>query len=856
MLNINKQILKDRAKPYFRVIIITSMLLIMFFGSLTTVSANQAPFANAGSNQYKNTGQTVIFNGGGSWDPDNDTLSYYWDFGDGYFSWWNSSFYASHIYWTAGNYTVTLNVTDGFLYDTDTCMVFVTQASGNSAPIANAGSDQTVPVNTEVDFDGSGSYDPDSDPLMYYWDFNDGNSSGWMNSSYVNHTYASPGYYYVKLSVTDGPLISNDTCVINVTLSNYPPVPIAGPDKYGKINEWIFFNGSASYDPDYDTLSYMWYFGDGDSTNWSMDPTAYHKYNATGTFNAYLGVKDYQHYKYDLCKVYINTSGNNPPVAAVGSDQYGKVGSQVYFYSGYSYDPDDDPLLYKWDFGDGTASGWTNLTTVSHIYYNVGNYSALLKVTDGQLNDTDTCWAFISKNIGNNPPVAKAGPDQNATINQTIYFDGSGSYDPDYDTLLYKWDFGDGYSTNWQYGPNTTHVYYSAGNYTAKLYVMDSNFTDSDSCMIFVTTGWNPGPFPKDTDGDGYNDDEDAFPLDPTQWSDKDGDGFGDNKDGKKPDLFPDDPSEWADTDGDGYGDNTDEFPEDPDEWIDTDGDGQGDNSDEFPDNADEWIDTDDDGKGDNEDEFPEDPTEWSDLDKDGHGDFSDKFPSDPNEWEDTDNDTVGDNSDMFPNDPTEWRDLDLDGVGDNSDMFPQEPTQWEDRDSDGFGDNPDGKYPDAFPDDPTEWRDTDGDNVGDNADEYPNDPTRSTIEPVKDSSETDNLAFIAIIILLLIIIIILTIMLFINKKKSRRSPYYDERQLKDSMGLAVVDEYNEYEPEGISDDESEKIISKITNEALSLEKPSDFMDSEEDLLYKIEQKYRNGELSTETYNQIRDKLA
>ena len=56
-----------------------------------------------------------------------------------------------------------------------------------------------------------------------------------------------------------------------------------------------------------------------------------------------------------------------------------------------------------------------------------------------------------------------------------------------------------------------------------------------------------------DFDGDGVGAEADAFPVDPTEWSDSDGDLFGDNRD-----AFPADPMEWADTDGDGIGDNSD----------------------------------------------------------------------------------------------------------------------------------------------------------------------------------------------------------------------------------------------------------------------------------------------------------
>ncbi len=65
-----------------------------------------------------------------------------------------------------------------------------------------------------------------------------------------------------------------------------------------------------------------------------------------------------------------------------------------------------------------------------------------------------------------------------------------------------------------------------------------------------------------DTDGDGYLDNIDRFPLDPTEWEDTDGDNYGDNRD-----IFPGDPTEWNDTDKDGYGDNKDAYPNNPYEW-------------------------------------------------------------------------------------------------------------------------------------------------------------------------------------------------------------------------------------------------------------------------------------------------
>ncbi len=118
--------------------------------------------------------------------------------------------------------------------------------------------------------------------------------------------------------------------------------------------------------------------------------------------------------------------------------------------------------------------------------------------------------------------------------------------------------------------------------------------------------GWDAASLPVriDSDGDGVGDDQDAFPLDPTETSDTDGDGVGDNSD-----AFPNDDSETTDTDGDGVGDNSDAFPNDDSETTDTDGDGTGDNSDVFPNDDSETTDTDGDGVGDNSDAYPNDPT-------------------------------------------------------------------------------------------------------------------------------------------------------------------------------------------------------------------------------------------------------
>jgi len=57
-------------------------------------------------------------------------------------------------------------------------------------------------------------------------------------------------------------------------------------------------------------------------------------------------------------------------------------------------------------------------------------------------------------------------------VDEEILFDGSGSNDPDGEIVEYRWDFGDGESSNKVY---PTHSYDNEGIYTVKLTVRDNN---------------------------------------------------------------------------------------------------------------------------------------------------------------------------------------------------------------------------------------------------------------------------------------------------------------------------------------------------------------------------------------------
>ena len=85
----------------------------------------------------------------------------------------------------------------------------------------------------------------------------------------------------------------------------------------------------------------------------------------------------------------------------------------------------------------------------------------------------------------NQPPVANfTYTPEHPTVNQTVTFDASFSYDPDGTIVSYDWDFGDGATAS---GVVVTHAYSVAGNYTVTLIITDdSGATNSTSRLITV----------------------------------------------------------------------------------------------------------------------------------------------------------------------------------------------------------------------------------------------------------------------------------------------------------------------------------------------------------------------------------
>ena len=256
------------------------------------VGVGSPPIVNMNGPYVGVTGSPISFSSAGSTDPDGTIVSYLWNFGSGYGTSTEANPTFTYTLTFQAKILVTLTVTDND-GNTSNSSTFVTVLqTPNSPPVADAGAPVTGVVNSPVQFDGSASSDPENGFLSYRWDFGDGTIGGLVSPT---HSYNRCGTYNVSLTVSDNVTLTNSASTTATIASSGVDLPVAhagggAPRLYdGQVGTNVPFDGSGSFDPDCNIVTYSWNFGDGTSGT-GMSPL--HSYTAAGDYVVTLTVTD------------------------------------------------------------------------------------------------------------------------------------------------------------------------------------------------------------------------------------------------------------------------------------------------------------------------------------------------------------------------------------------------------------------------------------------------------------------------------------------------------------------------------------------------------------------------------------
>ncbi|RLE38157.1 hypothetical protein DRJ17_04900 [Candidatus Woesearchaeota archaeon] len=351
-----------------------------------------------------------------------------------------------------GNYTVTVKVSDGTYTDSQTINIEVRsilERDNHRPDVENYSPSKNYQIYRGQDVTFSAEFDdPDGDELTLYW-FLDNTLvrqiSGDKDSFTIRNIQRET---YVKVTASDGEL--NASIVWHIYFyseptENHPPVLNYIPDIVVNEGDLIEINPVA-HDPDGDSLTY-YYTGDMMTNTWQTD------YNDAGKYNVTVHVTDGELEDSQQISITINDVVPNraPVITQVSPDQSTvQVVKGRHEFSALVYDPDKDPIKYRW-YLDGELQGESNSITIN--FQNTGSYSVRLDVTDPYGLKTSQTW--IVNVIDSGKPdliVAETGatvntPKANHKFSIKIIIKNIGDADADDVYWTFKDDLGTTYTS-------------------------------------------------------------------------------------------------------------------------------------------------------------------------------------------------------------------------------------------------------------------------------------------------------------------------------------------------------------------------------------------------------------------------
>jgi hypothetical protein len=303
----------------------------------------------------------------------------------------------------------------------------------NQPPTADPGGPYLGAVNTSIAFDGTGSFDPDNNPLTFAWDFGDGNFG---SGSTPSHSYSIPDIYDVCLTVNDGFVDSAEVCTSAVV---YDPSGgfvtgggwIDSPAGAYKLNDRNIT--SLVWDQDFSLDDAGWLDND---DAWYGDisvaggTATFHGDSSSAPFSRFDGYRDTWSGTWIAeIDVYLDPAwpsgqGFDYSVAASGSDgahqrdyifhvgvveDYGPITGRALLVNG-SNNADFYTNPYKLINDNGgnyyavTTAGWY---TLQHVFRDAGGYLAVdLNLLDSGGN---TLWTATRENVADTIPGEVGG---------------------------------------------------------------------------------------------------------------------------------------------------------------------------------------------------------------------------------------------------------------------------------------------------------------------------------------------------------------------------------------------------------------------------------------------------------------
>ncbi|MEM6337443.1 MAG: PKD domain-containing protein, partial [Bacteroidota bacterium] len=418
----------------------------------------------------------VRFDASATTDAENDIVQFAWEFGDGDSE---SGERVTHTYRAPGTYTVKLVVTDASGLEGTASSNVVVEEAVNESPRARFSASTTrgtAPLS--VRFDATASSDPDGSVDAYNWTFGDGRTG---TGATIEHRYATPGSYSVRLIVADddGATGSSTIQIVATEVDGRITSALRQNDSYAGARdtkilaaepEQVFGNDpilEADGGPDEASIL-AWDLS-------SIPPTSeVESVELVFTFED-ESQSSYEIYEMKRAWVEDETTWNEyaegqpwQTPGAMGEDDRGSdVLGVLEAEKIVGLNEAGIAVVEQWIRDPSTNNGFI----LEDYESSVDGVRFFSKETTVETDRPQIVVRYRKGSEQQEPEARIAATPAEGEAPLFVRFDGSDSTDPDGTIVTYAWDFGDEITA---FGEETTHTFVEAGEYTVTLTLTDN----------------------------------------------------------------------------------------------------------------------------------------------------------------------------------------------------------------------------------------------------------------------------------------------------------------------------------------------------------------------------------------------
>lgn len=385
-----------------------------------------------------------------------------------------------------------------------------------NAPVSTTGADSTD-AGTSLAYDVSGAVSSEGHTVEYYADWGDGDFTLWTVSTQLAHSYGAAGSYDLRVRArcqTHPTVVSDWSSVVTVTVTEPVAETVTAPGtptgaSSGEEDESINFACSASTSNKGHNIEYRWDFGDGTISTWNNIRSRSHAWTTAGTYEVKAQARCADHNDIESAWSGAKSVTISAPAAETVSPPdppsgpaAGETGESLTYNASGAVSSDGHAVEYRFDFGDGTITGWLSaLTSSSHAWASAGTYEVIAQARCRTDVSVESAWSSATTvtitdpvEIITSPPGTISGTTDgaiNESYDYTVYHSSQTNLG---DAVEGQFDWGDGtYSTWIPSAPYTaSHAWTTEGTYIVRYTARCSLHTDltasAESLVVTIST--------------------------------------------------------------------------------------------------------------------------------------------------------------------------------------------------------------------------------------------------------------------------------------------------------------------------------------------------------------------------------